>query len=84
MKFARTCIALAAHFDLPIYVSSRPASKQRSQKGFETRLLPTLTRSYPCRFTFYVADPISSIDQSLDLRDCSAQCQSHSCSDWFI
>ena len=27
----------------------------------ETRLLPTLTRAYPCRFTFYVADPVSSI-----------------------
>ena len=27
----------------------------------ETRSLPTLTRSYPRRFTFYVADPISSI-----------------------
>jgi hypothetical protein len=29
--------------------------------SIETRSLPTLTRSYPCRFTFYVADPISSI-----------------------
>ena len=27
----------------------------------ETRLLPTLTRAYPWRFTFYVADPVSSI-----------------------
>ena len=27
----------------------------------ETRSLPTLTRSYPCRFTFYVAHPIHSI-----------------------
>ena len=27
----------------------------------ETRLLPTLTRAYPCRFTFYVADPVNSI-----------------------
>jgi hypothetical protein len=27
----------------------------------ETRLLPTLTRAYPCRFTFDVADPVSSI-----------------------
>jgi len=27
----------------------------------ETRLLPTLTRAYPCRFTVYVADPVSSI-----------------------
>ena len=27
----------------------------------ETRLLPTLTRAYPCRFTFYDADPVSSI-----------------------
>jgi hypothetical protein len=29
--------------------------------SIETRSLPTLTRSYPRRFTFYVADPISSI-----------------------
>ena len=27
----------------------------------ETRSLPMLPRSYPRRFTFYVADPISSI-----------------------
>jgi multiple antibiotic resistance protein len=27
----------------------------------ETRSLPTLTRSYPRRFTFYVAEPLSSI-----------------------
>ena len=27
----------------------------------ETRSLPALTRCYPCSFTFYVADPISSI-----------------------
>src|SRR5438552_7932553 len=27
----------------------------------ETRSLPTLARSYPCRFTFYVAHPIRSI-----------------------
>jgi hypothetical protein len=26
-------------------------------RSIETRLLPTLTRSYPRRFTFYVADP---------------------------
>src|SRR4030095_11337606 len=30
----------------------------------ETRSLPTLTRSYPRRFTFYVADPVSSIHPS--------------------
>jgi len=29
--------------------------------SIETRSLPTLARSYPRRFTFYVADPISSI-----------------------
>jgi hypothetical protein len=29
--------------------------------GFETHSLPTLTRSYPRRFTFYVAVPISAI-----------------------
>jgi uncharacterized DUF497 family protein len=27
----------------------------------ETHSLPTLTRSYPRHFTFYVADPVSSI-----------------------
>jgi hypothetical protein len=27
----------------------------------ETHSLPTLTRSYPRRFTFYVAAPVSSI-----------------------
>jgi hypothetical protein len=32
-----------------------------SDTRVETRSLPTLTRSYPCRFTFYVADPISSV-----------------------
>ena len=35
---------------------------------FETRSLPTLTRSYPHRFTFYVADPISSIRSERLLR----------------
>jgi hypothetical protein len=29
----------------------------------ETHSLPTLTRSYPRRFTFYVAAPVSSIEQ---------------------
>ena len=37
----------------------RCSTKQNG--GFETHSLPTLTRSYPRRFTFYVADPISSI-----------------------
>jgi hypothetical protein len=31
----------------------------------ETHSLPTLTRSYPRRFTFYVAAPVSSILTSL-------------------
>ena len=30
---------------------------------FETRSLPTLTRSYPRRFAFYVANPVGSIPQ---------------------
>ena len=30
-------------------------------RPIETRSLPTLTRSYPCRFTFYVARPTRSI-----------------------
>ena len=29
--------------------------------AIETRSLPALTRSHPRRFTFYVADPLSSI-----------------------
>src|SRR5205823_1678171 len=32
--------------------------------SFETRSLPSLTRSYPRRFTFYVAHPIRSIQLS--------------------
>jgi hypothetical protein len=35
--------------------------------SIETHSLPSLTRSYPRHFTFYVADPISSI----------ARCRSH-------
>ena len=31
------------------------------RSAFETRSLPALTRSYPCRFTFYVAHPARSI-----------------------
>ena len=31
--------------------------------SFETRSFPTLTRSYPRRFTFYVAHPIRSIQR---------------------
>ena len=49
---------------LPIHVASKPRRSGGHKNGFETRLLPTLTRSYPCRFTFYVADPVSSIDRS--------------------
>jgi hypothetical protein len=37
---------------------------------FETRSLPALTRSYPCRFTFYVAHPVRSI-QLFTKQDCS-------------
>ena len=42
------------------------------------------TRSIPDRDVFYVAQPIRSIDQPLDIRDCSVQCQFPFCSDWFI
>ena len=41
------------------FVASRPVM------AIETRSLPTLTRSYPRRFTFYVADPLSSIRRAL-------------------
>jgi hypothetical protein len=38
------------------------SDRSRSQRQrVETRSLPTLTRSYPRRFTFYVAHPIRSI-----------------------
>jgi len=37
---------------------------------FETRSLPALTRSYPCRFTFYVAHPVRSIPR-FTKQDCS-------------
>jgi len=40
----------------PTHVSA----SHQDQQGFETRLLPTLTRSYPRHFTFYVAEPLSS------------------------
>jgi hypothetical protein len=40
---------------LPIYVARLPVG------SIETRSLPTLTRSYPRRFTFYVAHPIRSV-----------------------
>ena len=36
--------------------------------SIETRSLPTLTRSYPRRFTFYVADPFSSIHNFEQMR----------------
>jgi hypothetical protein len=39
------------------------------KKSFETHSLPTLTRSYPRRFTFYVADPLSSILDAVDVAD---------------
>ena len=35
----------------------------RANLGFETRSLPTLTRSYPRHLTFYVARPTRSIHQ---------------------
>ena len=47
-------------------LSIKDRGKRRSRlnsESFETRLLPTLTRSYPCRFTFYVAHPIRSIHE---------------------
>jgi hypothetical protein len=37
-------------------------SRPQIHTDFETRSLPTLTRSYPRRFTFYVAPPGHSIE----------------------
>jgi hypothetical protein len=45
---------------IPAHWSNVSAADQDLQR-FETRSLPTLTRSYPRRFTFYVADPVSSV-----------------------
>jgi len=55
-----------ATFRLAHLCRSRPRGSIREQvveleKSFETPSLPTLTRSYLRRFTFYVADPLSSI-----------------------
>ena len=41
-----------------------PADVSRDPLGFETRSLPALTRSYRCRFAFYVARPTRSIHQN--------------------
>jgi hypothetical protein len=52
----------SVHSPLPIAaLPSMSRDSIRSIRSIETRSLPTLTRSYPRRFTFYVADPISSI-----------------------
>jgi hypothetical protein len=50
--------------DLTFYQAAHALSVERrlTEPWLETRSLPTLTRSYPRRFTFYVADPISSIE----------------------
>jgi hypothetical protein len=50
-----------------VALNTRSSRKERAESAavndtrVETHSLPTLTRSYPRRFTFYVADPISSI-----------------------
>ncbi len=43
---------------------SFPYSADFRRLGFETRSQPMLTRSYPCRFTFYLARPMRSIHQN--------------------
>jgi hypothetical protein len=40
---------------------SEPNVRPHCSAAFETRSLPTLTRSYPRRFAFYVARPARSI-----------------------
>ena len=54
-----------ATFGPPCALSFTPLSSSwppgQSARSVETRALPTLTRSCPRRFTFYVADPLSSI-----------------------
>ena len=51
--------------DLTFYQAAHALSVERrlTEPWLETRSLPTLTRSYPRRFTFYVADPVSSIHE---------------------
>jgi hypothetical protein len=50
-------------------VAGREAATVRLRRAaFETRSLPTLTRSYPRRFTFYVALPDRSIAGVTDRR----------------
>jgi hypothetical protein len=44
-----------------IYATISSWPPRPSARSVETRSLPTLTRSCPRRFTFYVAEPVSSI-----------------------
>jgi ribonuclease toxin BrnT of type II toxin-antitoxin system len=46
---------------LTIADPERSAGGRALWPSIETRSLPTLTRSFPRHFTFYVADPVSSI-----------------------
>ena len=66
----------------PFCISAAPAALDRYPRGvtghvarpsrsIETRSLPTLTRSYPCRFTFYVALPGRSIHRLAERFVCS-------------
>jgi len=46
-------------------ISKKRSNANRGQRPrVETHSLPTLTRSHPRRFTFHVADPISSVQIS--------------------
>ncbi len=67
----------------PLYLvrsrSSRPLPRGCTGHVTRPRALHSLNRD-----VFYITDPISSIDQSVNIRDCSVQCQSPFCSGWFI
>jgi hypothetical protein len=55
-----------------LWSGSSAAQRSQTESGIETRSLPTLTRSYPRRFTFYVADPSAPL--KLVRLPCSLAC----------
>ena len=62
---SNTVVAAVSAAELKRCRANRSSTSQERSSSrviaIETRSLPTLTGSYPRRFTFYVADPLSSI-----------------------
>jgi hypothetical protein len=56
-------VCSALHLSRTAHSTGKFQSSGFSVSAFETRSLPVLTRSYPRRFTFYVAHPIRSIQR---------------------